>query len=282
MIIRIIIALALFFGSTFVKAETPACDRTSLQTVTGKYLDALKKGSPSLMPLAPQAKYIENRKKMPFGQGIWQTALPYDFHRSFFDVETCQSYTEIIYATGNHPYVIGTRLKITQNKISEVEALVTDKGDWLFNAANYLKFSPQEKWDVLSPAQRSDRQTLLKAANSYFDVFSNPKASSDVPWGIPCARMEGGTYTNPKGEPNASCIGGPPLEGSVKIVNRRFLVDLDMGTVIGLADFGEQNSLPDSHIFRLENGKIRFVHTLTVCTTPNCGFPKPLEEVKNQ
>ena len=280
--IRTIVMAVLLFGSASLQAETTGCTRESLQVATDKYVDALEKGTPSLMPLASRAKYIENRKEMPLSQGIWQTALNIDFHRSFFDVEKCETFTEIIHTSSSHSSVLGTRLKITGNKISEIESLVTDKDDWLFNAANALKYSSQEKWDILPVAQRSNRQTLIKAANAYFDVFSNPKALSDVPWGIPCARLEGGTYTNPKGDPKASCTGGPPLEGSVKIVNRRFLIDVDMGTVVGLVDFGEQNSLPDSHIFRLENGKIRYVHTLTVCTTPYCGFPKPQEETKNQ
>lgn len=231
------------------------------------------------MSLAAGAKYIENRKEIGLSQGIWQTPLDIDFHRSLLDVDTCETFTEIISASSNHPYVIGTRLKITDNKISEIEALVTDKNDWLFNAANYLKYSSQEKWDILPAAQRIDRQTLIKAANAYFDVFSD--RTSNVPWGIPCARLEGGAYTNPNGDPKASCTGGPPLEGSVKITNRRFIVDLDMGTVVGLVDFGEQNGWPDTHTFRLENGKIRYVHTLTVC--PNgCVLPQPKAKAKPQ
>ena len=283
--IRAIPIFMLLCGTLFVRAETAnltsagaGCTRTSLEATVDKYLDALKKGNPSLMPLAPQAKYIENRKEIAFDKGIWQTALDINFHRSLLDVDTCESFTEVIHTSSSHPYVIGTRLKIIDNKISEVESLVTGKGDWLFNADNYLKYSSQEKWDILPAAQRSDRQTLIKAADAYFDVFSD--RSSVVPWGIPCARLEGGAYTNPKGDPNASCTGGAPLEGTVKIVNRRYIVDVDMGTVVGLMNFGTENGLPDSHIFRLENGKIRYVHTLTVCTIPNCGFPPPKESVK--
>jgi hypothetical protein len=233
------------------------------------------------MPLASRAKYIENRKEIPLGQGIWQTALAVDFHRSLFDVETCETFTEIIDAGSSHPYVLGTRLKMVDKKISEIETLVTDQDDWLFNAANYLKYSSQEKWDILPVAQRSSRRALIKAADAYFDVFSNPSSASSVPWGIPCARIEGGAYTNPKGDPNASCTGGPPLQGSVKIVNRRYIVDLDMGTVVGLVDFGEPNGWPDTHTFRLENGKIRYVHTLTVC--PNgCQIPSSKSKAKPQ
>ena len=91
-----------------------------------------------------------------------------------------------------------------------------------------------------------------------------------------CARLEGGVYSNPENKPDASCTGGPPLEGSVEIVNRRFIVDVDMGAVAGLANFGDENGWPDSHIFRLENGKLLYIHTLTVC--PNgCELPSSQE-----
>jgi hypothetical protein len=286
--IRAIAMFALLCSPLSLRAETvlptsakAGCTRAGLQKTVDKYLDALKKGNPSLMPLASGAKYIENRKEILFGQGIWQTALDIDFHRSLLDVETCETFTEIIDANSNHPYVLGTRLKIADNKITEAEALVTDKNDWLFNAGNYLKYSSQEKWDILPAAQRSDRQTLINAANAYFDIFSDRSASSRVPWNIPCARLEGGAYTNPNGDPKAVCTGGSPLEGSLQIANRRFIVDLDMGTVVGLVDFGEKNGWPDTHTFRLENGKVRYVHTLTVC--PNgCELPAPKEKAKPQ
>ncbi len=286
--VRMITLVALICSTLSLRAETllltaanTKCSRADLQGGVDNYLDALKKGDSSLMPLASGAQYIENRKETPFDQGIWQKALNVDFHRSVLDVESCETFTEVIHVSSDHPYVLGTRLKIADNKISEVEALVTDHDDWLFNAANYLRYSSQEKWGILPAARRSDRQTLIKAANAYFDVFSDPSAPNNVPWGIPCARLEGGAYTNPKNDPEASCTGGPPLEGSVNITNRRFIVDLDMGTVVGLVDFGEKNGWPDSHMFRLEDGKVRFVHTLTVCPM-GCELPSPKEKVKPQ
>ena len=125
--IRAIPIFVLLCSTLFVRAETinltsaeTVCTRPSLEAAANKYLDALNKGNPSLMPLASQAKYIENRNEFAFGKGIWQTALDINFHRSLFDVDTCQAFTEIIHTSGSHPYVIGTRLKITGNKISEV------------------------------------------------------------------------------------------------------------------------------------------------------------------
>ncbi len=280
---RVIVVVAFLLCTFSIKSMAVSvstagngCTRGSLQQKVDSYLDALRNGEASRMPLAEDAKYIENRKYIPFHQGIWQKPLGIDFHRSLFDVQTCETFTEIIRATGSHPYVIGTRLKIVGDEILEVEALVTDGDDWLFNADNYLKYSSKETWDILPPAARSDRETLIKAANAYFDVFKDPSGANEVPWNIPCARLEGGMYTNPENKPDASCTGGPPLEGSVEITNRRFIVDLDMGTVVGLANFGDENGWPDSHIFRLEGGKVRYVHTLTVCPD-GCELPSPKE-----
>ena len=275
--IRAIAALVLLCCTVSVRTETAAaagCTRASLQTTVDKYLDALKQGNPSLMPLSPQAKYMENRNYIPLGQGIWQAPLTVDFNRSFLDVDTCQTFTEIIRANDDPQHVIGTRLKIEGDKIAEIESLVAGKNDWLFNATDYLKYSSAEKWDILPPEKRSDRQTLLNAANAYFDTFGDYSSITKIPWGTPCARIEGGMYTNRNNDPNATCNVGMPKDSTVKIINRHFLVDVDMGSVIGMVDFREEKRNPDVHTFRLENGKLRYVHALQICTIqPNCGLP---------
>jgi hypothetical protein len=283
--IRAIAMLVLLFSTSYVRAETAAmkvaskgCTRASLQKTADKYVKALKKGSPKQMPLASQAKYIENRKEVPFGQGIWQTPLAVDFYRNLLDVNICETFTEVISAKSSHPYVIGTRLKVVAGKVAEVESLVSDENDWLFNADNYLKYSSTEKWDILPLAQRTDRETLIKVASDYFDIFQDYAAFPKVPWGIPCVRIEGGAYTNPKNDPNPSCTVGVPKGGGVPMTNRRYIVDVDMGTVVGQVDFGGSKGLWDAHTFRLENGKLRYVHVITLC--PN-GCPKiPMPKAK--
>jgi hypothetical protein len=237
-----------------------------------RYIEAVKKGSPSDMPLASHAKYIENTKEIAIGQGIWRTALDVAFHRSLLDVGVCETFTEVIHTSSSHPYVLGTRLKVMGGRISEIETLVTTHGDWLFNADNYLKYSQKENWSLIPAGQQSDRQTLINAASAYFDLFSD--SSSKVPWGIPCARLEGGIYTAKNfDDPKASCNVGITPDPKVKITNRHYVVDPDIGAVVGFVSFGGDKGVPDSHLFRVENGKIRYIHTLTVCTIPNCGFP---------
>ena len=48
----------------------------------------------------------------------------------------------------------------------------------------------------------------------------------------------------------------------MNIVARRFIVDETTGAVVAFCTFGV-GGLPDTHLFRIEKGKLRYVHTLT-------------------
>jgi hypothetical protein len=267
--IRAIVSIAILLCSTsFVRAESTAasqvkgCTRAVLQTAIDSYLSAQGAGNWSKMPLASQVKYVENMIAVTKDQGLWNTPLPIAFHRSLLDVDSCRTFTEVIVTEGDHPCVLGTRLKVEDGKISEIDSIVTKKGDWLFNADNYLKYSKAEDWRILNANERLDRQALINAGNAYFDHFSDKTVQ--VPFGTPCARLEGGAYTTRNfDDPKASCDIGFP-EDKLPIVNRSYVVDVDMGTVNIFCRFGNPPGTPDSHSFRLVNGKLRYVHTLSV------------------
>jgi hypothetical protein len=243
------------------------CTRTYLQNAVDAFLAAQGKGDPSRLPLATSLAYVENGKSTPLEQSILHTALKIDFSRSLLDAVTCETFTEIVVTDKSHPYVIGSNLRLAKGEIVAIESLVSDQDDWLFDADNVLKISPVEDWGVIAKIGRDSRAKLLAAANAYFDVFKDN--SVKVPWGTPCNRLEGGLRTG-KGAPDDSCNVGVP--SGMDIHDRHFVVDQDIGSVVGLNRFGE-NNLPDSHLFRIESGKIRYVHTITICTLPHCGFP---------
>jgi hypothetical protein len=242
-----------------------ACTRADLQSAVDSYLAAQKSGNTAALPLAASAKYIENAEASAFDKGIVKNALKIDFSRSLLDTEICETFTEVIVTDKAHPYVLGVRIKVANRKIAELEALVTDADDWLFNADTYLKYSPVENWGMIPVAARDTRQTLIAAANAYFDVFDDNNVK--VPWGTPCNRLEGGIRTG-RGAPDDSCNAGVP--SGMKLTNRRFIADPEIGAVVGFIRW--PTSVPDSQLFRVESGKLRFVHSLTVCTVPNCGF----------
>jgi len=282
--IRGIISIAILFCSTsLVQAE--GCTREVLQAAVDSYLAAQKAGDLSKAPLASKVKYFENMTEIKKEQGLWNTPLPITFHRSFLDADSCRTFTEVIVTEGGHPYVLGTRLKIEDGKISEIDSLVTNKDDWLFNADDYLKYSKAEDWRVLNANERIDRQALINGGNAYFDHFSDKNVA--VPFNTPCARLEGGMYTTKNfDDPKASCDIGFPEDTKLPILNRSYVVDVEMGTVNIFCRFGRPPGMPDSHTFRLVNGKIRYVHTLTA-SVPGLDFekimgPEPKPKPKSQ
>ncbi len=260
------LSLALL-GASLIPALAQAevsCTRAGLQQAVDLYIAAQTKGDLSGMPLASNVGYWENIAPADIKKGFVNKALKIDFHRSFLDPDSCQTFTEVIVNDKAEPYVFGTRLRVNHDKIVEMETMWTTTGYWLFNADAYLKYSSTEKWDRIPAGKRTPRGKLVAAANAYLDAFLEKKLDL-VPWGFPCVRIEGGMYTG-KGTPKDSCEVGVPA--GVNITNRRYVVDEELGTVQVFCTFGPGtpgggSGAPDSHLFRVENGKLRYVHTLT-------------------
>ena len=264
---RTLAALCLALAAVLVPALSQAevsCTRGGLQQAVDLYIAAQTKGDLSGLPLAKGVGYWENVAPADIQTGFITKALKIDHQRSFLDTATCQTFTESIVTDKAAPYVFGTRLRVNHDKIAEIEILWTTTGYWLFNADAYLKYSSTEKWEPIPAEKRDSRDTLVAAANAYLDAFLEKRIDL-VPWGFPCVRVEGGAYTG-KGSPSDSCEVGVP--GGVNIANRRFVVDEVLGTVQVFCTFGAGSptggsGAPDSHLFHVENGKLRYVHTMT-------------------
>jgi hypothetical protein len=241
-----------------------SCTREGLKAAADLYIAAQSKGDIAGLPLAMGLGYVENFKMMNVNDGLIKTPMKIDHHRSLLDTSTCQTFTEVIVADKANPYALGTRLRVNHGLIAEIEMMWTTTGYWGFNADNYLKYSASEDWGAIPTAKRDTRATLVSAANAYLDAFLEGKMDL-VPWGSPCNRTEGGMHTG-KGAPDDSCQVGVP--SGVNIANRHFVVDETIGAVVAFCTFGAGTSAggsgaPDTHLFRVENGKLRFVHTLT-------------------
>jgi len=258
----------LFAGALMIPALSYAqvsCTRDGLKAATELYIAAQTKGDPSGMPLATGLAYVENFKAVDINEGVIKKAMKIDHHRSLLDTSTCQTFTEVIVSDKANPYALGTRLRVNHGLIAEIEMLWTTTGYWGFNVDNYLKYSSSEDWATIPAAKRDTRAALVSAASAYLDAFLEGKKDL-VPWGFPCNRTEGGMHTG-KGAPEDSCDVGVP--SGVNIVNRHFVADETIGAVVAFCTFGAGSptgggsGAPDTHLFRVENGKLRYVHTLT-------------------
>ena len=241
-----------------------SCTREGLQSAVDLYIDAQTRGDTSGLPLAAGLGYMENVAPADIDSGLIKKPMKIDHHRSLLDTATCQTFTEVIVTDKENPYVFGTRLRVNHDKIAEIEILWTTTGYWGFNADTYMKYSSSEDWGPIPANDRDTRDTLVYAAGAYLDAFLEQKLDL-VPWGYPCNRTEGGMHTG-RGSPDDTCSVGVP--SGVNIANRRFVVDEVIGSVVVFCTFGAGSptggsGAPDSHLFRVENGKLRYVHTLT-------------------
>ena len=252
-----------------------ACTRAMLQEATASYIRAQAGGKPDLLPLSSNLSYAENDVTMAITKGVLSTPVTIDFNHSLYDTTQCISFTEITSATGAHPYVIDTRLIFTDDKISKIESVVADAGDWIFDATAHLKYTKTEKWDAIPEAKRDTRAVLKAAGDAYLDSWGDGKVT--VPYGTPCARLEGGAYTGDK-QPNANTCKMPefPKPFNIGMETRKYVIDEELGGLdifnnFPFIDATRPNGTSSMNLFRVEQGKIRYIHETTICATKGCG-----------
>ncbi|KAK1753116.1 hypothetical protein QBC47DRAFT_431434 [Echria macrotheca] len=279
--------------TTLLLLATPAaaasCAKTFLQTATAYYLTSQKAGSPSslssLLSTTPNNfLYLENNILIPDWKrsSLLATPLVIDFSRSIHDTTQCATFTELVSATSKHPYVVHTRMLFGPDlSLSLVESVVTDAGDWLFNATGTLNLIRDEKWDPIPSGRRESRSKIQGYADAYFDRFASANVS--VPWGAPCLRVEGGvavrgemkTDKNKNGTAE-ECVMVWPV--GIHVPYRRYVIDEEFGAVDvfvgfpGLDRTRSDQAVADSHFFRGEAGRIKYLHTASACWTAGCGL----------
>ncbi|KAH7385131.1 hypothetical protein BKA64DRAFT_682201 [Cadophora sp. MPI-SDFR-AT-0126] len=188
----------------------------------------------------------------------------------------------------------------TGTEIEMIDSIVATTGDLFFDAKKTLGYLKAENWTELDLGKRSSREELKRVGDAYLDMcescFSycrlpmpvstsksvasllghlttvtrplilsltsipgtDPKAADSIPWGTDCERVEGSKYSKP-------CGTQLPHGGSAKRNgNRRYVIDEVVGSVDVLCSFDSLGDMPDSHEIRLEAGKVKYVHTVTV------------------
>jgi hypothetical protein len=272
------IALA---GMAFSADASAACSRESLQGLTDTYVEAQTTGNAALLPLAATAYYGENDQPMDIAEGMLSQAISADFTRSFFDTTLCATFTEFVAATHEHPYVIHTRMEVNdEDEVTIMESVVTDEGDWVFGADVFLSYTQQEDWGVIPEDQRDMRGVIKAAAEAYINNWGDPFLP--VPHGTPCARLEGRIYTGTRDPEGQTCTMGA-FPQPINTGSRRFVIDETIGAVSIFHNFSWLDAglgpyhpgTPASQQFRVENGMNRYIHEVTVCTTPGCSRGRP-------
>ena len=296
--------LFLAYGS-FANAQS-GCTRDTLNSMVDKYIDSLASHSTSYLPLASNVKFTENGVEKAVGKGFWETAGKSLLKITLIDTRKCGAHIQAVmeepYSAPTvsapkmgggmpgakptpmpevgtiRPILFAARLKVANEKITEIETIIAREGEFAFTMAGaegILKTKDQD-WDSILPAgQRTPRKVMIDAANNYFEMFADePKVS--VPFAKICDRWENGFQTTQGG----SFAGGPEMAAhdcspkGLVISNhgpRRFLVDEEKGLVVAYVHFA--SGLPDCHIFRMREGKVDLIQAVIGAGSPSMGWP---------
>jgi hypothetical protein len=200
LLITLLSATALFGQA---KGRTPViCDRTCLEGWANRYLDAMLAHDASKLPLARDYKFTENGQRLLLPDGLWNTITA----KGTFKVIVADMEAQSVGYFGSiqemdRGAVIGFRLKIRNNQITEAEQFIQRSPS---SAAGFERIG--YKWlDPIPVVARATREELIATSDKYFTGMASNDGKGDYPFADDCNRIEnGGMTTNvppPAGQP---------------------------------------------------------------------------------
>jgi hypothetical protein len=192
----IITVTGLLFVGIAAGQAAGQCNRQCLEGFVNQYLNAMVAHDVSKAPFAKNARYTEDAKDISFAkptEGLWAASTSLgDYKLYVADPQQGQVAFVGLVKEGGKPAILSMRLKIENQKITEIESIVvrniTEANLWT------MKTVPVEFTRALDPKERVSRQELVRLSKGYFEaiVKSNSKL---VSWSDECYRLENGMWT---------------------------------------------------------------------------------------
>jgi hypothetical protein len=187
------------------------CDRACLVGFMERYMNAIYKRDPKLAPpLSIDYRMTENTGVIEIGEGmLWRrTMQPISFNLYIADPVNGQVALQARVSMQGQNSLIAVRLKIDRGKIQEIEHLWAGGVN---EAANELLTTPRATLTTdIPPAQRTPREVMIWAANSYFDALEGDNGKIAA-FAKDCARHENGYRTVNNPPPGGRMMPGPAL-----------------------------------------------------------------------
>ena len=187
------------------------CDRTCLLGIMDGYMNAIFAHDPKAVPpLALDVRMTENTGHMDVGEGLlWRSKVePTSFKIYIADPIEGQVAEQARLKIQGKDALVAVRLKIDRGKIIEIEQL-WDRN--INEAAIPLLTTPRETLvNDVPVAQRSSREVLIRAANSYFDALEGDDGKIAA-FAEDCVRHENGYQTVNNPPPGGRMMPAPML-----------------------------------------------------------------------
>ena len=284
-------------AASWAQERAARCDRACLNALVDSYLAALVAHDPTRVPIAANAKLVENVTAMKVGEGLWKTAsaVPTTFKIYVPDPVSGQVGFLGVLQEADKPVELALRLKVQNGKITEAEHLIA-RGLGERNLPNL--HTPRPAFTTAVPAaQRNTREEMLEIGASYYDALDDNDGSL-APFADDCLRRENGMQTTgnpPPATPGLGTMGAMGCAaqldtGSMAYIdtidNRRVeIADVEAGLVFGLSHFRHSMTqkfvvikgvpeltkldlpfdafdLPAAHIYKVSGGKLHEIEAM--------------------
>ncbi|MGV3591169.1 MAG: hypothetical protein ACO1PZ_05725 [Gammaproteobacteria bacterium] len=186
-------AICLICAMTFgtLPAHAQDCDRACLEGFMDQLLDAMLAHDASTLPLAAGMRYTENGQDIALDDGLWQTYTKHSDYKLYVTnpVAGQVAYLSVI-EEGDTPVITHFRLRVEEQRISEVEVLLA-RGS--MGALENLAAPKPIFLETLAPEQRRSRAEMVRITDSYFTGLDTEESGANVPFHPDCQRQENGT-----------------------------------------------------------------------------------------
>ena len=172
------------------------CDRACLVEHMNDYLAALVRHTPDVLPLAPNARFLENGQELPLTKALWATATGVrDYRIDVVDPEAGEVAMLGVLEENDVPVIAVVRLRIATGQIAEIEHIVARVQGRTFGNIDAM-VSPRAAFnESLPPAERRSRAELIASADSYFSGLDEENSAEHVAFDDACHRIENGVET---------------------------------------------------------------------------------------
>lgn len=214
--------------------------RDELIGIMNAYLDAGLARNESAVNASWAVEATENGEPAEILGGVWDTATAIPWRHVFADAESGEAGCHASVLEGDFAAAVSVRLKVEAGQITQIERLVTRRGEagvvaphrWIEVDPAYGRVEPV--------ASRLDRAVLIAAADAYFDAVEAHDGSG-LAVTDDCNRIENGVRTtnNPAIGLTLGCKEGlKHLTYITRVWNRRYpVVDVERQLVWGLVMF---------------------------------------------
>src|SRR6185503_17130519 len=225
--------------------------------------------TPNKVPLAPDAQIRENTKAIALADSRWSAVTKIYSEGVYADAVKGNVIEHVAAeATVGKTVYIGTRLKVVDGKITEVEINFDDRPN--VNAKNLIPYDPVFN-TLVPPEQRATREQLGRIITIYFQGLTDHQPI-EADYDVRCDRYHSGnrvTHNARNGVENSGDVGcyesnlGPKPWGPATEV-RIAVVDPERGIVIAYAilHYANGRRMQINEVFKILDDRIRLVDNI--------------------